>query len=940
MFTRIYHHLARLVFALISVSMLTVSLPARATPAPAAIAESDWPQLGRDPQRTNASPQQVDGPYCFTWKWYEVPFASRAQPVVAGGRLFIGGMDGVLYARDATSGAPLWSYATGGPIRHTAAVSGSLVFTGSHDGTTYALDAASGALRWRAASGPSATAPLVDPATGRVFVASTNGALTALRAADGLQLWQYRAGAPILTSPSLSADGQTVFLGDESIHAIAVRAADGRELWRVLLRGQSLADRYPVVGGDSVYYRSQPLDYFHLLLQEDGDDVMDRAGPRLADWAADWAAVRPAIVAYLTATPYQQTFFALRASDGASRGVAPLLYTYGSNDIPAVPVVSGTNLYIPFRARHGIQTDSSAAVHVTTRYDAELGVMNPTNLDITGLRTPSTFDYQFRLTSDEAAMLTLSGNLLLVDNWERLGGMNLAGGELVHLAGVSNTWAECAGECGSGTLNPFFPMQPGQAAYPFPNPRVNEGHSRGGAVVGSNMIYWRVIEGGIGALSHSSGACPSPRVWPAPGASTAAPARPPATSGRAMQSTRTLADYITLDLTGPITSPSPALVERLRAEVADLVDSGGHLMPFYLQRGFSTLAVWPADVPYDKVSPPVVTYRYQGNVYWHDPGELLYTLAMAYPYLDAALQARARAYVGQELGRYPVLEDLPYNESRRDWLRAGVARERYAVPFRADLSNWPPVAVSLQSLYGLWLWSKNTGDWSYAQTNWARAKELFNERRAGLGAYYADIAGAIGYVRLAQHFGDTAAVDAGTQAAVAAMESGRSFQSRASYASSVYPDPREVESGWSMPVLYGLTPEIGLYLREQTGGAAASYITVREQGEASDPNGMRWWYLTRAGAHAEVGETSYLAPTAAWSHFLAHAYILGDSRATLERWLDRPWGRGDLYSIQKIIATIHAPNTDPPPTPTPAPKIPVHLPIVVGRQFTRWPVSF
>lgn len=913
-----------LLIGLIALALLTVGLPARAAPAPQAIAPGDWPQLGRDPQRTNASPQQVGGPYCFAWKWYQAPFASRTQPVVASGRLFIGGMDGVLYARSAATGAPLWSYMTGGPIRHAAAVAGPLVITGSHDGKTYALGAADGALRWQAATGPSATAPLVDPASGRVFVASTGGALTALRAADGQQLWQYRARGPILTSPALSADGQVVFLGDETIQAIALRAADGEELWRAPLQGQSLADRHPVVAGESVYYRSQPLDFFHKLLQEDGDDVMDRAGPRLADWAADWAAVRPAILAHLAANPGQQTFFALRASDGARRGVAPVLYTFGGNDPPAAPVVGGATLYLPYRARHGIQTDSASAVHVSTRYDAELGAMSAETLDIAGLGTSSTFSYQFRLTSDESAVVTLAGDTLLVDSWERLGGLNLASGELVHVAGVSNSWPECGGECGSGTPNAFFPMRPGTAAYPFPSPRVGEGTARGGAVVADGMIYWRVLAGGIGALGRGDGQCPAPKVWQGAPAAARAPARVPPAARPAGPPPRRLVDYITLDMTRPNARPPAALVERLRAEVADVVDAGGHLMPFYLQRGFSAPAVWPADVPYDKVGPPVVSYQYHGNVYWHDPGELLYTLAMAFPYLDAALQSRVRGYVNDELGRYPVLADLPYNDDRRDWLRTGVAREPYPVPFRAELSNWPPVAASLQSLYGLWLWSKNTGDWSYTREHWDEVKELLRARRVGIGGFYADIAGAIGYVRLARHFGDEVAIAEGTQAALVALEAGRDFQARADFAAAIYQDPPGLATGWSMPVFYGLTPELGLYLREQTGGLAASHIAAKEQGEGGEQYGMRWWYLTRAGVHAEASESSYLAPTAAWSHFLAHAYVLSDPPATLERWLDRPWGRGDLYSIQKIVATIQAPNSDA----APAPRFPLVLPMM------------
>ncbi len=72
---------------------------------------------------------------------------------------------------------------------------------------------------------------------------STNGNLTALDPHNGDILWQFYAGAPILTSPSLSEDGLTIFFGTEAIEAIAVRSSDGIELWRTQLEGLSLADR-------------------------------------------------------------------------------------------------------------------------------------------------------------------------------------------------------------------------------------------------------------------------------------------------------------------------------------------------------------------------------------------------------------------------------------------------------------------------------------------------------------------------------------------------------------------------------------------------------------------------------------------------------------------------------------------------------------------------
>lgn len=857
----------------------------------------DWPQFGRDPQRTGYTPLQVDPPYCYAWKWYEVPIPNRAQPVVAGGRLFVGSMDGVLYARDATTGGPLWQFATGGPIRHSAAIAGALVIVGSHDGNTYAVDASNGAVRWTSLTGPTATAPLVDAAAGRVYVASTTGLLTALDSTTGGLLWQFQAGAPILTSPALTADGATVIFGTEAIEAIGVSAATGAERWRRTLQGQSLADRSPVVVGSAVIFRSEPYYFFHTLLHE-GDDVMDQAGPLQSDWTADWNAVRPRILNYLTSQPTKQTIFLLDAASGASLGVLPVLYTYGNNDTPAQPVARGSEVYLPYRARHGIQNDGGA-VHVSSRYDAELGRLDLSTRDITGLRhsTYPQFSLEFRLTSDEAAALTMAGDLLLVDNWERLGGLNVRTGALFHISAVSNDWPECYAQCGPGTSNPFFPMAGTGTAYPFPSPRVTEGHVRSGAVVANNMVYWRVIEGGLGALYRRSGAtCPAPQVW------TGGPAAPRPPEGvRVLQtqtSPRPFSEYVTLDLTEPAAAPPSDLVTRLREEVRNTIAPGSHLMPFYVERGHSFAGVWPRATT-NPPGPPQVSYGTHGNAFWYDPGELLYTMAMAYPYLDAQLKADVRSYMAAEMQRYPPLDDLPwYNQP---WLKQGAARELSPVPFRDSLNNWPPPAANLASIYALWLWSKNTGDLAYASSVWSRAKSLFAARKNSM-TYYADIAGAIGYARLARMLGDTAAATEGTQVAVQAMTAGLDFNSFQQRAQNEYIESTFAPAGgWYLPVFFGLTPEVGLYLREHLWRQSLAEIHARQERD-----GLRWWYLTRAGGHAEGGESSFVLPTASWSHFLARAYIVGDSQRTLRRWLDRPWARGDLYSIQKLVATLQA----------------------------------
>jgi hypothetical protein len=886
-----------------------------------AIPLQDWPQLGRDAQRSNYSPLQVNPPYCYIWKWYEVPFASRAQPVVAAGRLFIGGMDGVFYARNASTGAPLWTFAgDGSPIRHSAGVLNDTVVFSTHEGNTFALDAATGALRWQRVTGRSATAPLMDAARGRVVVAATDGRLTALNLSTGAVVWQYQSDAPILTTPALSRDGTLIFAGNEAVRAFALNAETGALVWQAQLYGQSLSERYPVVLSDTVIYRSQPVYSMGQLLVE-GDTVMNQAGTVNPDWDADWNAIQPYIQNYLAGNPHKQTLFVLDAATGVTRGAAPVLYTFGSSDAPAMPVVRASapyTAYVMYRARQGIQT-TGGSVHVATQYDAELGLMSTQTLSqIIGLRTAwypqSIYNAEFRLTSDEPAILTMGGNILLVDNWERLGAISLTdaiSGSLVHIGNVSNVWPECGEGPGSGCgppgPNPFFPLSgnPGDPAYPFPSPRVGEGHSRAGAVVANNMIYWRVIQGGLAGIGTRVGsACPAPLVY----TQTLPP--PPTPTPPVVNTSRPLTDYVTLDLTVPISNPPADLVARLRSEVQTLIALTPYPMPYYYERGFSNPAMWPHNSTQGQ-DPPSVTYGSYGNAVWHDSGELLLTLAMAYPYLDSALQVSVTQYVSNVIALYPPWQGMPWGGDWL-WLKNGAARELYPVPadIRQNLNNWPPPAASPLSLYAVWLWAKNTGNWALVSNNWAGLTALYNARVNNL-PYYADIAGVIGYARMArQLFGQTAPTyTQAVNAAVNALNAGRVITPYINYAKSItqYWTPRDNQPewgyfrGWYLPVFFGLTPEIGLYLREQTDGLAAAHVLSRQTGD-----GLRWWYLTRAGMHAEEGETAYIAPIAGWSHFMAQAYILGAPRSQLRRWLDRPWGRGDLYSIQKIVATIHA----------------------------------
>src|SRR5512139_611404 len=105
----------RSVRAVRAASLLLGVLVAAASPASA----GDWPQLQANAARTGRTADSVAPPYRMKWAWLgpsntqtTLPLsgranhtiAGRAQPVVAGGRVFIGTMEGNAHGIDASNG--------------------------------------------------------------------------------------------------------------------------------------------------------------------------------------------------------------------------------------------------------------------------------------------------------------------------------------------------------------------------------------------------------------------------------------------------------------------------------------------------------------------------------------------------------------------------------------------------------------------------------------------------------------------------------------------------------------------------------------------------------------------------------------------------------------------------------------------------------------------
>jgi outer membrane protein assembly factor BamB len=168
--------------------------------------------------------------------------AIKTRPAIDEGDLFIAD-DGMLYKLSAATGAELWRVRLEPPVTRSkpgdpksrfdrygsdAAVAGDRVYVGTHEGRILALDRARGSRLWTfAATDAVLAAPAVDG--GRVFFGSYDGAVYAIDAAAGSLLWKHETGAAVVSTPALHEG--TIVVGSRSYDLLGLTADRGAVAW-------------------------------------------------------------------------------------------------------------------------------------------------------------------------------------------------------------------------------------------------------------------------------------------------------------------------------------------------------------------------------------------------------------------------------------------------------------------------------------------------------------------------------------------------------------------------------------------------------------------------------------------------------------------------------------------------------------------------------------
>ncbi len=923
-------------------SFLTASLAGASalasSPAPGAPpADADWPMLAHDAARSGGTKAEVRPPFARKWyrAFYDEGLQSGVQPIVFGGRVYIGTLAGTLHAIDAATGSDDWAVKCGAPILHACAAASERVVFGCADGTIRALKTTDGAQAWSIETGVAVwNAPAI--AGGTVTIGGRDARVRAIDLDSGKVRWIARAGGPLLSSPAVDARAKRVYAAAEDMKVSALDLETGRELWRSApLPGVSFRGYHPVVAPDGAILVTStpgvPLGAFDQILL----DMVKAIFGDFASWRHDKdenARLREANFALmakpdtyrrqldylrdrLTKEPAFRTVFVLDPGSGKERFVAPIVYAESMNGGGMPPVVAPDGqVIVKYQAL------------LRSRYEHYSPFLNVGYLDTrTGYVTPimdqsRTYGWNdsLLLVHDEQSQLSVGGRVLINTHQDNVNGLDLA-----TRKGFEAPFARSIHEPEPGEALGIWrrvwrrePLPPGKEWLA----RGTAPYGGGSAIdvpvsiAGDSFYYIPTHE------LNSGAALIAYRMQPDAKEPAAEKLDPKLSDDEQLRIVAMPWDWDTLEneRLRSIVVALPSTVPGTRRQPYD--DQAGQLVAGVPDSALDAI-IWqdapaaasgqaPAELRaelnravdelishdwapllFPPGKHPAEAYRF-----FVEPAETLEVLATAYPHVAAPLQARVKRCVAERIAPerpFAGCTGLPRYQGN-----TGETRSAYAPPperlltIRDDI-----VRTDLARLYSFWLWWRVSGEDAGLREAWPRLRDLVKGEPNALAedCRNGHVAGLIAYCRLARHMDDIKPTLQGVITARSAMRERLRYEfayARGGVISQVEVG-RSIFSRWR-----NLTPEVGRLLAEHAGAIQQHLISVYV-----DYQRPAWW----PAWNVELlwrNEAPFSLPTMANEIYAARALVLGEAGPTLRRYVDIPWCRADLFYIRKLALCI------------------------------------
>ncbi|OGM12064.1 hypothetical protein A2Z22_03140 [Candidatus Woesebacteria bacterium RBG_16_34_12] len=902
---------------------------------------TDWPMLGHDLKRSSFSSQQLDPPFGSSsgnavWvrdfaggneKTSELVL-NEYQPVVVGDLLYVGTSRNNMYALNTDNGNIVWTYNApqAGTIMTSPSYDNGVVYFASTNGHVYALNATTGALIWDreiSSLGGFRTSPAVY--NDSIYLGGEDGIFYAINKLNGSLRWNYDTQDPILNSAAIDTTRGRIYFANEAMYGYALDFS-GNVVWQSnKFYGTSTRNFYPVIadGGDAVIFRTSPGPVSRAL--PGGDTLLARtAGHTVPDFTridvwgnmygvdlnapynvTAFNSEQTAVRDWLTNDyPEYQTFYVLDTNNGSERYVSPVLWSGPSGNVGEPPVVAADGtVYVRTRTYYGnfdvgnsfYLFGSPATLNIDTGQTNLIRLPVDNNAHQTGIF----------MIGDEQSALSLGGNRLDIYNHADSIGSVLTTGLNAGPVTSSRDVAFSITKSQRDTVLPF-----GQNVFTSVMAMGASGNANQPAVIADGKIF-AVSQGMIGMFQ--------PNFSGQTNYIAASKGIQPVTGPITIPSTSVLESYVTQIEDYTVSSIPQDLQSELENQVADLI-TGEHYQPFIEMMG-----------------------KMPGRIYFLDPTQEAYVLAISYPYLSTSLQAQVKTYLGSLWSG--ISDPLNYNYSYSSLV--GRRRERYEINNDAGSyavangGNFSYTTPASERLYNLWAYAHYTNDWNFIINHWSSIVSAARSIdpaviESGLPPHTSvnnRAASLIGYVRIVEHLRSAYpgnlvyaseyqwALSAATQALQTRLQweenhrpTGTPWSQqwiRQDYAGyDVF-----MSTGWGrgghIPRYNGLVPAIAKALRDF---ALSDMELQNDFIDTVVPAQILSWSF--APGLNEI--FSNLLPQAR-EVFLAKALIMQEGADNLRDYLSYSWSKGDIYYIERLVHTIRAssPSGTLSSTPTP-----------------------
>jgi outer membrane protein assembly factor BamB len=191
----------------------------------------DWLSFRGNPQLTGVATAELPENLELLWA-FETEDAIESTAAIAAGTVYVGSLDGYLYAINLENGGLKWKYQVSSEIKSSPTVFGNVVYFGDGMGVFHAVDAQTGESRWTFETEAEIISS-TNVAQDRLLFGSYDQFLYCLSAKDGSLVWKFETEGYVHGTPAI-VNGAVVVSGCDGYLRI-INIADGAEQQKIAL---------------------------------------------------------------------------------------------------------------------------------------------------------------------------------------------------------------------------------------------------------------------------------------------------------------------------------------------------------------------------------------------------------------------------------------------------------------------------------------------------------------------------------------------------------------------------------------------------------------------------------------------------------------------------------------------------------------------------------